>query len=240
MPRIATLTLAALLGAAGPALAEDLCTATVNASEITIDRDELSDALEAEEAPGLRERLTDWPARRWDRARGRPPACDSQTVIAYLASRVPAQDVEGYCLTEPDDSGYVLVPGPRNYRGHCTTTSCQKVNAAADATVDTTAALASAVQTRATESRARLDGLQHGSGALILSGSKELVLGALGKAGTAALGATGAPLAMVGAGVTVVAVGGALYYCSGAEEGSALPPLDGSFQDPEDRDPSLQ
>ncbi|QFT62381.1 hypothetical protein SAMN05421853_10469 [Roseivivax halotolerans] len=234
MFRTASAALAASLFAA-PALAQE-CTATVNASEIVINTEELG---EDRSSPGIRERLVDWPSRRWDRARGRPPECDSQTIITYLADQVPAQDVNGYCLSELEETGYILVPGARNYRGRCTETACQKVNAAADATVSTTAALASAVQRKSGETKERLDGVVHGSGALILSGSRDLVLGALGSAGTAALGTVGAPVAAVGAGVTLVGVGGALYYCSGSE-GPDLPPLDGQFQNPEDRDPSLQ
>lgn len=236
--QLAAPTIVAALLLAAPAAAE-LCSAEVNASEILVDTETLDTA--SGDGPGLRERLLAWPTRSWDRALGRPPACDSETLIRYLAAEAAAEDIDGYCLLPSEESGFLLVPGERNFRGRCKTTTCDKVNAAADTTLDTSVAIAAAVQNKALETKSSLDTVAHGSGAMILSGTREVVLGTLGSAGSAALTAMSAPAAMVGAGVTVIAVGGAVYYCSGSDaQAESGPPGDGLFQDPGNRDPSLQ
>lgn len=60
-----------------------------------------------------------------------------------------------------------------------------------------------------------LRALPDGSGAAIISGSGPYIASALGSLGTAAASVTAYPAIVAGAAVSVVAVGGAVYACSG-------------------------
>ncbi|SPJ22879.1 hypothetical protein [Palleronia abyssalis] len=193
-----------------PALAEDFCRAEVNDTEILIDRDTV-DA----DRPGLRESLRRWPTGGIDRLRGREPVCDSQTLIAFLASEVPEAQIDGYCLANDPEAGFLLVPGARDYRGRCTATTCDLVNAARDGAGGVAGTAADLVIGRG-EDQSRTDAVIHASGAAILSGSAASILGTLGTgASTAMTAALAAPAVAGAAAVSVVAIGGAVYLCSG-------------------------
>ena len=203
------IALAALALSSAPAVAEDLCRVTLNAEEILIDRDTLD-----QDAPGLRERLGRWPSRPIDRLRGREPACDSETLITFLATNVPKEEIEGYCLQPDPDFGFLLAPGARDYRGRCTKTTCERVNAARDGALSV-AGTAADIATGRGEGQSRTEAVVHASGAAILTGSAGSILSSLGAgASTAVTGALAAPAIAGAAAVSVVAVGGAVWLCS--------------------------
>ncbi|MBJ3763543.1 hypothetical protein ILP92_12375 [Maribius pontilimi] len=202
--------LTALLCCAFPALAEDICRADVNSTEILIDRDALA---VAPETPSLRERGARWAGLGVDKVLGRPPACDSETLIAFLANEVPDEDLSGYCLLPDDLLGYLLVPGERTFRGRCAVTTCDRVNAAKDGALNVAGA-ATDIVTNRREGESRTSAVLHASGAAMVSGSAASVLSSLGTgAGTALSAALAAPALAGAAAVSVVAVGGAVYLC---------------------------
>lgn len=206
-PIVALLAITAL-----PATAEDLCRANVNSTELLIDRDELG----ADPArTGLRERAMSWPSRSISRLRGKPPACDSQTLVAFLSNEVPAEEIAGYCLLPDEKLGFILVPGTRTYRGRCAQTTCDRVNAARDSALNVAGVAADIVSGRDVEANeTRTSAVLHASGAAILSGSATNVLASLGSGASAAMSAAlAAPVIAGTAAVSVVAVGGAVYLC---------------------------
>lgn len=206
--RHAVALLALLAGPSGPASAEDICRADVNSTEILIDRDDLAPGT-----PSLRERGARWAGLGVNRALGRPPACDSETLIAFLANEVPDADLSGFCLLPDDLLGYILVPGARNFRGRCTRTTCDRVNATKDGAVSV-AGTATDIVTNRGEGETRTSAVLHASGAAIVSGTAASVLSSIGGAATATLTAAMAAPAVAGAAaVSLVAVGGAVYLC---------------------------
>ena len=199
----------AVLTAAVPAQA-DQCRAMINGDEVVVEAENF--ATFAEDVKH-RERLLNWPSRTWSRAWGKPVACDSGVLLDYLATTVPDDDINGYCLTETKEDGYFLIPGERNFQGMCKTTLCEKVNTTKDQSV----AVAGSITREIAEDvgAAGVNAIKHGSGALMLSGSAASISPTLSTAGTATMTALSSPAVLAAAGVTVVAVGGAVYMCSG-------------------------
>jgi hypothetical protein len=200
---------------AAPALGQDLCVATVNGAPLAID----PAAQGASGESGVRERLLAWPGRRLNQALGRAPTCDSETLIAYLGATVPPEEIDGYCLSEQGDSGFILVPGERNFRGRCTTTACDKVNTTADAALNVAGTIATGVANdllgveEAPETGVENRGLMHASGAAILTGTTGYISANLGTIGSGLATALSTPAVLAASAVTVVAVGGAVYVC---------------------------
>lgn len=167
-------------------------------------------------ASSWRERIMGWPTGLWNQAWGNPQPCDSGTTIAFLAGISALEDVDTMCLAEaPDDGGWLLVPGQRNYRGHCQGKICTTVNTA----VGGGAAIARDVTRLATGRE--VDSLGEGvsaiassSGAMMLTGQSSTVMGLLGQGAAAVTSALSAPILAGAAAVTVVAVGGAVYACN--------------------------
>lgn len=216
--RLFPIVTSALLCWGGTAVAQaETCVARVNHLEVVIDPETVvADAPAA--APTRRERLRDWPARRWNRALGRPPACDSLTTISFLATYLELRETEGYCLAEDPEAGYLLVPGARNYRGRCRVTACERVNMAREETLQAAGSIAGIVTGtgRAEDGpQSGLAGFAHSSGAMLLSGNATSLTSALGSAASSVVAALSAPAVATAAAVSVVAVGGAVYVCSG-------------------------
>jgi hypothetical protein len=204
------LTLALVL-AAGDAAAQT-CVARVNAQELII----VPEAIAAPRA-GLRERLSMWPSRTWDRAWGERVACDGATVTAFLARTMQLDQTEGYCLAEGDDAeGWLLVPGSADYRGRCRATACERVNAAAGVAGDVARTVASiATLGRVGSVGEGVEAVAHGTGAMLLTGGPAAVAASLTEAAASVSAAvTAAPVAAGAAAVTVIAVGGGVYLCS--------------------------
>ncbi|EKE45172.1 hypothetical protein OCGS_0867 [Oceaniovalibus guishaninsula JLT2003] len=203
--------LATLALISSPAMAAELCRAEVNSTVLTIDRD----ALPLEPArPGLTERLTAWPSGSLNRLIGRPPACDSETLIAFLSQEVAADQIAVYCLLPDEKLGFILVPGERTYRGRCATTTCDKVNAAKDGALSVAGTAADIATRRDVEGgETRTTAILHASGAAILSGSAASVATSLGTTAANVTAALAAPAVAGAAAVSVVAVGGAVWLC---------------------------
>ncbi|UOA31475.1 hypothetical protein DSM110093_01240 [Sulfitobacter sp. DSM 110093] len=218
MLRPAFVTLALSLSAflASPASAER-CRAVVNGAEVVVEAENFANF--ADEV-GTRERLMNWPARKWSNLWGTPPACNSGVLFDYLATSVPLDQINGYCLTATDENGYFLIPGERNYRGYCRKTFCERVNTTKEETVDIGKSIArSAVDTVSQPENLRA--VAHKSGAFILTGGASALSANLATTGTTLATALSTPAALAATGVSVVAVGGAVYMCSGGEEVSS-------------------
>lgn len=200
-----TLTVLALLGAS-PAVAA-ICQTTVEGIDLQID----TTTLAVSPAPATRrERLLNFPARSFDYLTGDQRQCDSHEVFALLEG---IEDVSDMCLQFADDeTGYLLVPGARNFRGRCTaSTVCEKVNGTKDVMISATGAVIDAALGTGDST---LSKVTHSSGAVLLSGSGASISSTLGTAATSAAGVVSAPAALTAAAVTAVAVGGAIYVCS--------------------------
>lgn len=201
--------LAALFATASALPAQEadpnLCQATVNETEVIVDRSLVDSEITRREA------LLAWPDKAINRWRGTLPTCNSAELISHLAGTVPAEEIDGYCLATSETGEYVLLPGPRNYRGLCRKTTCERVNATRDDAVAMTGSVARGVRDVATHPGTKA--VTHGSGAMILSGTGASITTTLSTAGSTALTALTAPVALTAAAVTVVAVGGALYVC---------------------------
>ncbi len=185
------------------------CSAVVNGSEVVVNSANFTTFADDVKR---REKLRNWPSAKWNKAWGTPPACNSGVLYDYLATTVPTAEIADYCLTSTDDDGYFLIPGPRNYRGMCRKTVCERVNT----TVDETTAISAAIARDALQ-KARAPGaasaVAHKSGALILSGTAGTIATNLGTTGTAVITALSTPVALAAVGVSVVAVGGTVYMC---------------------------
>jgi hypothetical protein len=194
---------------AGAAQAQS-CVARVNAQELII----VPEAMGAP-SPGLRERLRMWPSRSWDRAWGERVACDSATVTHFLGATMQLDQTEGYCLAEDDASGWLLVPGARNYRGRCTKTVCDRVNVAASGMGALGRAMVGLATGREVETGGdAVTAVAHGTGAVLVTGQATAVQASLGQA-AATLGTTlSTPAAAGAAAVTLIGVGSAVYLCS--------------------------
>jgi len=196
----------------GPAAAQaqDICAAVVNGEQLRFDR-----ATFLQDKPGAtrRERLLAWPGETWDGLRGRDPLCDSRTLIRYLSQTIPAHEIDGYCLSEPGDFGFLLIPGERSFRGRCTRSTCERVNATADTAVGAARTIATAAADTYFGESDRTTAILHASGAAILSGQASALAATLGQVGTAVGTALAAPGVLAATAVSVVAVGGAVYVC---------------------------
>jgi hypothetical protein len=207
--------LAMLLTVAATAAAaqERNCVARVNQQNIII---VAGTVIDGKPRVTWRERMLNWSSRQWNETWGKPVACDSATTIAFLAGMMSVEDTAGYCLVETaDETGYLLVPGTANFRGMCRATACDRVNMLRDEAVGVAARLTEIVTGRQVETAS--DGIAavaHGSGAMLLSGQTPIVVEALGQTAAGLGTALASPAAVAAAGVTVVAVGGAVYLCS--------------------------
>jgi hypothetical protein len=212
----AFLTLALLLSALPAQAEEQRCTATVNGRETVVTYD---DAIAFDTKLGTRERLSRWPGKVWNKTWGTPPACDSRVLYTYLSIELPPEETEGYCLDpDPDDEGWLLVPGERGATAQCSVTTCDRVNAAADGAIDTGAALAGLVLTpppTPAEAVAKPERLLHSSGALVLKGTAEWLATSIGTTAPGVTAALTGPVAIGAAAASVVVIGSAVYVCSG-------------------------
>tara|TARA_R110002049_G_scaffold23545_3_gene83295 strand:- start:11546 stop:12163 length:618 start_codon:yes stop_codon:yes gene_type:complete len=185
----------------------DRCRAVVNGSDVVIEAENFSTFSDQ---VGRRERMLNWPSRKWNSAWGTPPACNSGVLFDYLATTVPDDQIDGYCLTNTRDDGYFLIPGTRNFRGSCRRTFCERVNTTKQETVNITKSIAqTAMQPE------NLRAVAHKSGAMILTGGASALSANLATTGSTVVTALSTPAALAATGVSVVAVGGAVYMCSG-------------------------
>ncbi len=209
---------ALFLGCAGPASAQQVaqCHAQVNGSEMIVDFDRSTDI--AQEIT-RREALFRGPGRLWAWTRGDLPTCNSSVLMTALATELGADDTEGFCLAWVDETdSYVLAPGQRNYRGRCTGTVCQFVNAAKDevtaaggAVLQVTGVTAAVQDPLGTGVRA----LSHGSGALMATGQSGSLASFFSGTGSTLAATLSTPAVATAGTVTAVIGGGALFVCAG-------------------------
>ncbi len=186
------------------------CVARVNAQELIL----VPEAMGAP-APGLRERLTMWPSRTWNRAWGERTACDSAAIMHFLATTMQVDQTEGYCLAQDEAEGWLLVPGPRNFRGRCTKTACDRVSTAASGAASVGQSILGLATGRSVDSTGdAVTAVAHGTGAYLVTGQAPAVASALGQAAATVGAALATPVAAGATAVTVMAVGGAVYMCS--------------------------
>ncbi|QFT60261.1 hypothetical protein FIU94_15645 [Sulfitobacter sp. THAF37] len=195
------------------------CRAFVNGSEVVIEAENFATFADTVKT---REKLLNWPSAKWNRAWGSPPACLSGVLYDYLATTVPDNQIDGYCLTKDDQTGYFLVPGERNFRGLCRSTVCERVNTTKAETVALSKSIASSAVATVTDPAAAV-AVAHKSGAMILSGSASTLIANVGNTSSAVVTALSTPAALTAVGVSVLAVGGAVYMCSGDAEPQTPP-----------------
>ena len=206
MPR---LLLALFFVVAASQASAERCSAVVNGSEIVVDSENFTTFSDE---VNRREKLLSWPSRKWNEAWGSPPACNSGVLYDYLATTVPTEEIATYCLTSTEDDGYFLIPGPRNFRGLCRKTVCERVNTTVDETTEISKSIAQGATKVLTEpGGARA--IAHQSGALILSGSAGTITANLASTGSTMMTALSAPAVLAAAGVSVLAVGGTVFMC---------------------------
>lgn len=194
---------------AGPALAQDqTCLARVNGADLVV---AAGAVLADPDGVTLRERLIGWPGQTWSRATGAPLPCDSETTIAFLGAVLAVDQIDRYCLSyDAATDGFLLAPGARNFRGRCQKTICDQVNIARD---QTTGFLGGMLQAVLQPPQPGLLGLTHSSGAMLLTGQRNVLIDALGASATGVTAALSTPAAMTAAAVTVMTVGSAVYVC---------------------------
>lgn len=181
----------ALIAGLMPSLAlADLCQTRIEAIDLEID----PDVLDADAT--WRERLITLP--RLSRKR----QCNSAEIYAFMQGLA---DLDTSCMAYADDeTGYVFLPGERNFRGRCTKTACERVNDTKENLGGLTDAILGKVA-GVTENPA---------GALVISGASDTIIGSVGTASAQALALLSSPSVLAATTVSAVAVGGAVYICS--------------------------
>lgn len=205
----AALLVFALAVSAGAATAAP-CTVRINATDITIEPDEF---IDGGAIATRRERLLTWPGKGLTRLRGDVPACTSDVTLNAIAQLEGLPDTDGYCLAEgDDDTGLLMVPGKRNFRGRCTASTCEQVNGAAQDVQDLTAQITGFAYGDAPQ---ETEAVGHASGSVLLSAGKFALQRSLeGGASTIVATALATPAATGATAVTLVAVGGGVWLCS--------------------------
>lgn len=161
-----------------------------------------------------------------EKAMGGPPGIECPGIVTLreiLRRKNPSfsyAEAQIFCLDYDESLGTYIgaSPGDRDYKGLCEgppTVFCQYVNESKDAAI-AVAGLASGVVagTNGAATAAGVTAVAHSSGGLILTGPAGYLAGTFGTAGATALATLTAPLAVTGAVITVVAVGGTVYFCS--------------------------
>lgn len=194
---------ALFMGAVDASAAEPtFCTTRINGQDVPMAYDKDEESLR--DNYSMREILfTKW---------GRD-TCPSYIVLRSLTPDLTDEQRKPFCLRydKESDSTFGYDFGERDSYGRCEQPSksvCQRVNQTKNAAVAMTGAAARGAVTG-------LRALPDGSGAAIISGSGPYIASALGSLGTAAASVTAYPAIVAGAAVSVVAVGGAVYACSG-------------------------
>lgn len=191
----------ALLAPVAATAAPVFCTARIAGKDVPLAYDPDEPGLRA--TYSLRETLFT----RWGKS-----SCPSHVVLRSLTPELTDEERQPFCLRHDEETesfiGYDL--GARDARGACKQpagTVCRRVHQTQNAAVTmTTAAGRGAIR--------GLQALPDGSGAVIVSGSKGYVAGALQAMGGAAAAFAASPVMMASAAVTVIAVGGAVYACA--------------------------
>ena len=145
--------------------------------------------------------------------------CPSFITLRHLTPNLSDSERSVFCLQFDDSSKTYtgFVNGPRDAYLNCRVPSksfCERVNDSKDAAIAITGMGAGAVGGASTvASAAGVTAVTHSSGAVILTGTSGYIAGTLGSIGAGTLSVLTAPVTITTAVVSVVAVGGAVYYC---------------------------
>ncbi len=202
--RPSVLALAAL--ASSPALADE-CTVRVNAMDVVVNTDLFG------EGATLREDVLSWPRRSLNALTGTLPTCASDITLDFMAGIEGLPNTDGYCLAEGDaQTGWLLVPGPRNFRGRCAVSTCQQINGAADDIVGLTNRMALMLYG---EPNPDSQIMAHASGVMIMTLGRDAIQDKAEELGSAALvAALTTPMGLSATALSVVAVGGSMWMCN--------------------------
>ncbi len=194
------------LGAGTPALADD-CTVRVNAMDVVVNTDLYG------EGASIRENMLSWPRRSLNALTGTLPACSSDVTLDFMAGIEGLPNTSGYCLAEGDaETGWLLVPGARNYRGRCAVSTCQRINGAADDIVGLTNRMALMLYAAPDPDS---DIMAHASGVMIMTLGRDAIQDKAEELGSAALiAALTTPMGLSATALSVVAVGGSMWMCN--------------------------
>lgn len=149
--------------------------------------------------------------------------CPSYVVLAYAAPDATNAQHKLFCLSYDKTTEQYLgfEEGVQNAYGLCKQPKrsfCERVSASTTAAASI-AGFGSGVVGSAVGSAnvAGVSVVAHSSGAYILTGTSGYIAGTLGTIGASALAVLTAPATIAGAAVSVVALGGAVYVCSGTD-----------------------
>lgn len=149
--------------------------------------------------------------------------CPSYVTLAYAAPDATSAQQKLFCLSYDKTTEQYLgfEEGAQNAYGLCKQPKrsfCERVNTSKTAATSI-AGFGSGVVGSAVGSAnvAGVSVVAHSSGAYILTGTSGYIAGTLGTIGTSALAVLTAPATIAGAAVSVVALGGAVYVCSGED-----------------------
>ncbi len=193
--------------ASTPALADD-CTVRVNAMDVVVNTDLYGDGAT------IRENMLSWPRRSLNALTGTLPTCASDVTLDFMAGIEGLPNTDGYCLAEGDaQTGWLLVPGQRNFRGRCAVSTCQQINGAADEIVGLTNRMALMLYAQPDPDSAVM---AHASGVMIMTLGRDVLQDKAEELGSAALAAAATtPMGLSATALSVVAVGGGLWMCNG-------------------------
>ena len=193
-----------LPGVAAPQI--ETCTAKINREVVTLKFDPTSD--EYLNNTTLREILFS----------GYDGSCPGFVALRHMTPKLSSSERETFCAVyNKKEKKYLgFAPGQRDAFGKCKQPGklCTAVNASKEEALAIVGLGASATGGAAALSTAAgVTAVTHSSGALILTGSAGYFAGTLGTVSTAVVAALTAPIAIIGAAVSVVAVGSAVYLC---------------------------
>ncbi len=145
--------------------------------------------------------------------------CPSFITLRELTPELSDLERSVFCLQfDKDQKTYTgYVNGDRDAYLNCkkpSKTFCERVKDSKDAAIAITGIGAGAVGGASTAaSVAGVSAVAHSSGAVILTGTSGYIAGTLGSIGAGAISILTSPVTLATATVSVVAVGGAIYYC---------------------------
>ncbi len=203
-PSIALAVLAIMAGT--PAVADN-CTVRVNAMDVVVNTDLFG------EGTTIRENMLSWPRRSLNALTGTLPTCPSDVTLDFMAGIEGLPNTNGYCLAEGDaTTGWLLVPGPRDYRGRCAVSACQRINGAADDIVGLTNRMALMLYA---PPNPESEVMAHASGVMIMTLGQKVIQDKAEELGSAALtAAIASPMGLSATALSVVAVGGTMWMCN--------------------------
>ena len=146
-------------------------------------------------------------------------SCPGFIVLRHMTPKLSPAERETFCaIYDKKAKNYLgFAQGVRDAYGKCkkSGTLCKAINASKEEALALVGLGAGAtVGASAATTAAGITAVTHSSGAVILTGSAGYLAGTLGTISAAVVAALTAPAAIIGATVSVVAVGGAVYLCN--------------------------